>query len=1845
MRISLVITALLLALPCVLGASTYLPYVHQVNLPNHPTMRLFGQYQTLLYAGAATYTYAIDVPPGTNGLSPQLSLSYNSQASGPSMAGLGWSLPQNKIVRDLNGTPDNQNDDRYLLFLNGWQYELVYDNALQAWRTEVDYHFRIRNLMNGTTPYWDVTTTDGTVYRFGATANATGLGRGYATAWYHDLTTDVWGNTITYEYNVTNGILYPTLIHYNRDDQRRVTFWYEAQASPTTYDDGVPKTISQRLTDISVTANGALVHRYHVAYQAGGYPSLLMNITQYGADNTTTLPPVTFTYGTSSSGYASSALLSPVNFTNASKADAGVRVVDVNNDGLPDIIQAGGGTRAVWLNTGAGWQLSNWSVPLDVVTASGGDAGVRFADVNNDGLIDILQANGTNRAVYLGNGTGWALSAWSLPVEFVNSSGTDQGVQLLDVNGDGRIDIIQARTGLSDQVYVNNGGGWTQTTGWSIPVRFADSTDLGARIADVNGDGLPDILLGNGTRDAWLNNGTGWLENTSWAPPTDFKNATFQDTGLRIVDLNGDGLPDLTQNLVNGSTSVNHTWLNNGTGWVQNDSFTMPAPLAFNLTSMDRRIVDVDGDGQQDLMIASVAQLQTFTRNPNTAFLLVGVRNEYGGTTNISYAPSTRYNNTALGFPIMTVANITRDNGMTGPARIQTVTTYAYASGSYNNTKREFRGFGTTTEQTPTKTIVHNYYQDAARRAKEYATSILSTTGVLYQTTTTDYNYTYAGGIYNLTILARASFAYDGTTVPRVTNTSYVYDWFGNLWSAKEYGDVNVTGDERTTNNTFGYNKDAWILNRIATSRTYDTTGAIVRQAWFYYDGRGLTGVGANGALTRKEDWNSNGNNTVTTLEYDPFGNVLRSTDSVGAQTMFQYDATHTFTTTTVNALGQTAYASYDQGTGNVLWMKKNDLMTSYSYDVSGRIAKEIQPYDTTDAPTKQYRYLLNGSAPTTVGIALRTTANNTMDTAYYYDGNTNLIQAASATDTGLIVKNLYYDGDARVIAEDNPYTTTGGNYSVPAGGVPQTNYTYDPLDRVVLVLNPDGSNKTTTFNRSTVTDVDENGHQHQYDIDAYSRIIRVHEFNNDPRTGSYEYVTRYAYDANDNLVGITDAVGNTFTFTYDSLSRKTGMSDPDMGLWSYQYDTRNNLVRQIDARNTTIDLAYDLLNRVVRKNTTDTLLTFSYDAQYAGTLSNVTQNGTSIAYTYDERYRPTTETVTTNGASFSTNYVYDSQDRLLSEQGLSKVDYYYDRQGTLTKIPGYVNWAAHDAFGAVASRTYANGLVATYTYDGKNHRLLNITIPNVLQLNYSYDAVGNIKRINDILAGRQTSLAYDGLDRLITATIGSDRYSYAYSPTGNMMNIVKNNASKKFIYNGLAHAPSSILDNAAGADIQQINDLNTSSKNRTIEFFVANDLNTTTNGVNLTVTFGDGNTITKTNWSINNSVLCFVQNNYSRGGDYVMNISAASWNDTDYEAKRTKFGVRAQALSALGANVSIATYEWIVTKDVTETLPNVSWNCTGIVGPKVNLTGAWENYLSVNYSSPGLYTFGCVANGTDGNESRTVTIDIPGVSVQNVDTLYTNASRRVFAAVAKNAYYPLTANVTITGENLTNATRLVTLGTNEQLFVFVEANNTPGDAKGINTLITGGNDSANITTIYDVKTTSLAAYARIDLSNTSKLYTFEVRNLWTNGTLAWTLSDPNLANQSVLGNNQSVMLLIASNYTSGDKTPTLRVANAGYNISSGDQFRSRPIAITRLTTLADGSAGIAEFFVQNSLPTPQNVTWQYTGAAANFTNTTTVNNSLLVLIQTNYSAGVCPTTASVNASLGNDSKRGVVIA
>ncbi|MNP94151.1 hypothetical protein D3C85_66830 [compost metagenome] len=180
-----------------------------------------------------------------------------------------------------------------------------------------------------------------------------------------------------------------------------------------------------------------------------------------------------------------------------------------------------------------------------------------------------------------------------------DSTGVSKVVGTVDMNGDGKADLIVQydQAGIRKwEVRLSNGNSFGSGAIWSSTT-VADVTVAG--IADVNGDGLPDLVLQNdvgGTRywQARLSNNESFVDSgIPWASI----GATTADV-LGLADLNGDGKADLVIQYDQGAWRYWAGYLSTGssfdnsTGWWSTASPIVPAWLA-----------DVDGDGKTDLVI------------------------------------------------------------------------------------------------------------------------------------------------------------------------------------------------------------------------------------------------------------------------------------------------------------------------------------------------------------------------------------------------------------------------------------------------------------------------------------------------------------------------------------------------------------------------------------------------------------------------------------------------------------------------------------------------------------------------------------------------------------------------------------------------------------------------------------------------------------------------------------------------------------------------------------------------------------------------------------------------------------------------------------------------------------------------------------------------------------------------------------------------------------------------------------------------------------------------------------------------------------------------------------------
>ena len=296
-----------------------------------------------------------------------------------------------------------------------------------------------------------------------------------------------------------------------------------------------------------------------------------------------------------------------VSETNLPRADLSglsmdAQSADLDQDGDLDIVVAHEHRpNILLLNDGTG-KFSNASTRLPATNRDSEDIGI--ADFDGDGDLDIIivSEDDMTNELYLNDGTATFIDASQrLPV-----AGISNAVEVFDVNGDALPDLLIGNNG-QNRLVVNIGDA---TFVDETPERLPLATDItqDVELGDVDGDGDLDILEGNeGDNRILINDGTGTFTNETGArlPLRESQEITREaDFG----DLDGDGDLDIlfanVTNLVSGGDAQNRILLNDGKGFfvdVTSDNFPASQERSF-----DGDILDIDFDGDNDIITGNL---------------------------------------------------------------------------------------------------------------------------------------------------------------------------------------------------------------------------------------------------------------------------------------------------------------------------------------------------------------------------------------------------------------------------------------------------------------------------------------------------------------------------------------------------------------------------------------------------------------------------------------------------------------------------------------------------------------------------------------------------------------------------------------------------------------------------------------------------------------------------------------------------------------------------------------------------------------------------------------------------------------------------------------------------------------------------------------------------------------------------------------------------------------------------------------------------------------------------------------------------------------------------------------
>jgi RHS repeat-associated protein len=495
------------------------------------------------------------------------------------------------------------------------------------------------------------------------------------------------------------------------------------------------------------------------------------------------------------------------------------------------------------------------------------------------------------------------------------------------------------------------------------------------------------------------------------------------------------------------------------------------------------------------------------------------------------------------------------------------------------------------------------------------------------------------------------------------------------------------------------------------------------------------------------------------------------------------------------------------------------NLVTSYTYDGVGNLTMVNGPRsDVND--TVAFAYNANRQ-PIQMTDALGKLAKT------FYDANGNQVRSATQIGTEWLVACSSYSGSDKLLTAWGPAKqASDGVCPAAAAPVSVTQHTYDDIDRNIRVT--ESLTAAEGGNRILETAY--------YADDKVMLVKRA--------VGSVvaQDYARYTYTPNGQIASIADAKNNLTTNVYDGHERKLKTMYPDKvtaGVSSstdyeqFFYNNVNNLTAYRKRGGETINVAYDNLNRVIARsypNAADNVA-FTYDllsrqtgARYsnasfeltsvfdnASRLTSINAGGKVLSYQYDpsgNRIRstwPDAFYVTTdfdalnrpsaikeNGSVVLATYGYDDLSRraTLSFGNGTSTSYGYGAQAGLASMLHNLGGSAQDNSWSY-TRNQAQELNAhswsndLYQWNGFSNGNRNYSSNGLNQYTavagaaLSHDANGNLS------GDGVWTYAYDGDNRLKSASRAGLAFTLAYDALGRLRQSVIGATTRNFLYSG----------------------------------------------------------------------------------------------------------------------------------------------------------------------------------------------------------------------------------------------------------------------------------------------------------------------------------------------------------------------------------------------------------------------------------------------------------------------------
>lgn len=958
---------------------------------------------------------------------------------------------------------------------------------------------------------------------------------------------------------------------------------------------------------------------------------------------------------------------------------------------------------------------------------------VDFADYNNDGCTDILTAT----ALLLSACNGTAPVSVALPTGVTALGG-------MDWNGDGRRDVLVKQANGNLGVVLSTGSGLSSSV---IGTSYSAASTSYTAAPNLTGDGQDALVAWNGTSVSYYLHG-----GTTGAPP---------DLLTKVTDGYGNSASPTYTTLALGSGTV----YTEGTSGAYPDPNYVGPMYVVSLTTFSDPTSTNGG---------------TYTQSATYASALENLLGRgFDGFNTLSITDSRNNLKDSSSFEqIFPYAGMKSQDTVTESSATVSVTTNAPYNPPWGNTlsstpnqERYFPYFSGSTTQRYEVGGTENGDLITTASTNYTLDNYGNPTSVVTTVTDNDPNSPYTGQFWKTTVTNIADESTSPYCLSLFTQTQTAY-------TATNGAAVTIT---KTLTPDLTHCDYSQVVTQSNSGSAYAVTEALLYDAFGNVNSDTVTGTGMSARLT-STNWGTTGQFPASV------------TDPSGATTQFGYNF------------------SYGKKSSQT---DPNGLITSWQYtDGFGRKTQEARP----DGTSTTWSYsdcnpgCLIGAHGTDITHTVYAVGGSTVitDGADYLDSvDRPLVSKARMLASGSYSRNeKRYDSLGRTAQVMMPCTWTALTTACPYF----TTNSYDVLNRVLSSSRPisstNNSLQSTNYayagRTTTVTDP----YTVRYvvtDVNGWQRQTK------DPMG----YVVTLAYDAAGNKTSVTDSSSNPLwsgSYAYGISAFLTSMTDMDRGAWTYTPDALGERTAWTDAKGQSFSATYDALSRPLARKEPDLYTSWTWgstpSAHNVGKLASVctgtgtgpttctTNPGYAESETYDSLGRQSTRAITLPSlGTYTYTWAYNATTGLLSSltfptstNNCQVVVGYGYANGLLSSVAdasnqtncgstGTVYWTANatNPAGQVTEETLGNAIVTNRSFDAVTHWLGSVQSgvgggAAAQNQSFLFDEMGNVIQRQDNNLGLTEGIWYDNDYRLSYSKLnGTQNLSVSYDATGDI--------------------------------------------------------------------------------------------------------------------------------------------------------------------------------------------------------------------------------------------------------------------------------------------------------------------------------------------------------------------------------------------------------------------------------------------------------------------------------------------